>query len=216
MAFLAPVLGKRLAFPFFHRRVGEHMVDPHLSGTDVEAIGANAKRDGREEGVGGAKIRPGKPRPPEARQSLLEEFTNARNIGRKRGRHRLGRHAHADIHRAIVAERRKAAVHFAHRALRPGARVGTRRPDAVVPVGEIERDAERIMDRATLVQQRRDLSGRRKATEIVIIDRLGEGLDAIGECDAEPLHQHPRAQRPARIIAVGGDQFVHGSMSGWR
>src|SRR3546814_7753842 len=69
------------------------------------------------------------------------------------------------------------------------------------------------MDGAAVVEQRRHLPGRRKAAEIVIVDRLGEGLDAILERDAEPLHQHPRAQRPARIIAVGGDQFVHGSVS---
>jgi DNA-binding transcriptional regulator LsrR (DeoR family) len=51
---------------------------------------------------------------------------------------------HADIHRAIIAQRGKAAVHFRRRALRPGARIGIGWPDAVVPVGQIERDAHVI------------------------------------------------------------------------
>src|SRR3546814_16402683 len=53
MAFLAPLFGERLAFPFLHRRMREHMIDPSRSGAGVEAIGAVAEGDGREEGVHG-------------------------------------------------------------------------------------------------------------------------------------------------------------------
>src|SRR3546814_2386505 len=67
MAFLAPLFGERLAFPFLHRRMREHMIDPSLSGAGVEAIGADAEGDGREEGVHGAEIGPREPWPAEAR-----------------------------------------------------------------------------------------------------------------------------------------------------
>src|SRR3546814_19852898 len=84
----------------------------------------------------------------------------------ERARRRLRGHADADVHRAIIAQRRKAAVHFGHRALRPGAPVRIAWPHALVAVGKVERDAPRILNRPSLVEPRGDLPGRRNTATI--------------------------------------------------
>src|SRR3546814_16777046 len=84
----------------------EHMVDPRLPGADIEAIGADAEGDRGEEGVDRGEGRARQPRSAEAREPLLEQFAQPRDIGGERLRHWFRRDADADIHRARSEERR--------------------------------------------------------------------------------------------------------------
>src|SRR5690606_17733434 len=215
VAFLPPGLGERLAFPVLHRRVGDDVVDPRGATADLEAVSADAERNRGVEGVGCRERRAGQPRSPETVERLLEKLPHPGDVPLQRRRHRLRRDAHADIHRAVVAQRPETAVHLGNDRLREGARLLVLRPDLRMPVGEVERDPERIPDRPLAPglpgEQHRHLPGRREGAEIVVVVGPGKGFDPVLERDPERLHQQPRPQRPARIVPVGGDQRVaHG------
>ena len=167
----------RLDLPLFHRDPGmvavhvpelreltwEHVIRPTeaLPGADIEAIGADAKRNRGEKCIDRGEIGAGKPWSAEFRQPLLEQLADPRNIGLQRVRHRLRLHAHPDIHRAIVSQRRKAAVHFAGCALRPAARVRIVRPHAGVGHIQLRTDRDWVNDIARFV-----LAYRRVASQL--------------------------------------------------
>src|SRR3546814_6435906 len=80
MAFLAPILKQRLSLPFEHRRMREDMIDPCLTGANVEAIGADAESDRGKEGVDRTETVAREPRTAEPRQAFLEQFADTGDV----------------------------------------------------------------------------------------------------------------------------------------
>ena len=95
---------------------------------------ATRNTTGAKKASAAVKARPARNGPPKRSQSLFENLADTGHVARQRRAVRIAPNPHADIHRAIVAQRRKAAVHFARDALRPGLRVLVLGPDALVPV----------------------------------------------------------------------------------
>jgi hypothetical protein len=116
--------------------------------------------------------------------------------------------ADADVHQIRVAQCAEATVHLARRALRPGARGFVVGPDARMPLGKIQHDAERIPYGPLAVEQHRHQPAGRKFPKRVVIVRLQERIDPVFERNAQRPHQQPGPERPARVIPVRGDQRI--------
>ena len=209
MAFLAPCFGKRRAFPFPHGGQRQHMPDPAQRRlADVEAIGPHPKSDRRIKGVDGCKGGSGQEWSAETGQSFLPQFGQPGDVAVQCGRRQMRLHSHADIHRAIIAQSGEAAMHFRHGRLRPGSRRLLPWPDLRMPVRQVKGDAQRIPHRPVPIDQDRHLARGRKFTESDVVFGSGKRLHPVAEGNGQRLHQHPGAQRPARIIPVGGDEGV--------
>src|SRR5690606_1962463 len=175
---------------------------------DVEPVGADAEGHRRIEGVGGGKGRPRQPWAAETVRSLLENLAEARNVPPQSLGYRLRGHAHADVHRAVVAQGPEAPVHFGDDALCEGARCTVFRPHPPMPFRQVKGDAERIPHRALAVDQHGHLPGGGEGAQALVVVGLLECDHAVFKRDTERFHQHPRPQRPARIVPVSGDQRI--------
>ena len=149
------------------------MVNPRLTRfAHIQPIAAHPKGHRREKGICRAKGRARQIWPAKARQPLGPKLANARHIPGQCVGHGLWLHADADIHRAVITQRRKARMHFNDGALRPSAGIRTLRPNLGKAVRKIKGNAQRVINRAASILQNRHLAGWRKGPKLGIIIRL--------------------------------------------
>ena len=208
MRFFAPILGQGFGFPLTHGGMSQDMIDPALPLANVQPIGADAESNRGIERVGCGKVSTRQPWTAKSCQAGFEQFAHPLYIAAQALAHRLGGDAHADVHRAIVAQMAEPAVHFTDCPLREDAGLFLCGPDTLMPLPQVQGNGKGVRNRPVAMDQHRHLTGGGKFAEVLVIVGLGKWLEPFREGNAERLHQQPGTQRPAGVVPVCGDQGV--------